>query len=244
MTDASAPFDYEALWSSPTWGEMQDFGPVHRHSARLIVQTVRPLRVSSVVDVGCGTGLNLREVQRQLAIKDVVGVDVSATALEIARRQVQGELILRDMIAEPPLERVFDLVLSSQVIEHIEDDDAFLGKLHAMCGRYCLVATVQGRMRPSEAKIGHLRNYTRRGLEAKLRRAGFEIEKVIEWGFPFYSPLYRTAIELVGGQDVKVGGRRRLDRVIGEVLYQLYRLNSSRRGDVLMVLARRKDGAS
>ena len=70
-----------------------------------------------------------------------------------------------------------------------------------------------------------------------MRSAGFDIVRVIEWGFPFYSPLYRSAIELIGGQAADIGGSRR-DRWIANALYQLYRLNSSRHGDVLMILAR------
>jgi hypothetical protein len=72
-----------------------------------------------------------------------------------------------------------------------------------------------------------------------MERAGFQVEEVIEWGFPFYSPLSRTAVEWVGGQQVTLNARRWVG-VVAEILYQLYRLNSSRRGDVLMVLARLK----
>ena len=31
--------DYDELWRQ-TWGGMQDIGPVHRHVARIIVETV------------------------------------------------------------------------------------------------------------------------------------------------------------------------------------------------------------
>ena len=134
------------------------------------------------------------------------------------------------------LDRVFDLVLTSQVIEHVVDDDGFLSKLRAMSGRYVIVATMQGRMRKSEAQIGHVRNYTRRGLEEKMSRAGFKIDKVIEWGFPFYSPVYRTLSEYAGGAEVKGIKYSRLDRLVAGALFQLYRLNSSHHGDVLTIL--------
>jgi hypothetical protein len=98
---------------------------------------------------------------------------------------------------------------------------------------------MQGRMRPSEVRVGHLRNYTRPGLEEKMRHAGFAIERVVEWGFPFYSPLYRSAIEHIGGQTAKIGYGKK-QRFIASVLYQLYRLNSSHRGDVLMILGKVK----
>jgi hypothetical protein len=134
------------------------------------------------------------------------------------------------------LDRSFDLVICSQVIEHIADDDLFIQKLREISSKYCLVGTVQGRMRQSEASIGHLRNYSREGLESKLVRAGFSIKTVIEWGFPFYSPIYRTASEFLPGNHNKASFSA-IERLVAAILYNLYKLNSSRHGDVIMILA-------
>jgi SAM-dependent methyltransferase len=214
---------------------MQEVGPVHRHNRKIIVDLVRPLGVNSILDAGCGNGANLEAIQAQLGIADVTGIDLSENALTIARRRVRGDFKVVNL-EHDRLDRTFDLVLTSQVIEHVVDDDGFLDKLRLMTERYIIVATLQGRMRKSEAHIGHVRNYTRSGLETQMRRAGFKIERVVEWGFPFYSPIYRSLIEYVGGnaKDIKYS---RTDRVVANALFQLYRLNSSRRGDVLTILA-------
>lgn len=228
--------DYDELWSD-TWGEMQDIGPVHRHTARIIVDTLRPLGIQSIIDVGCGNGANLAAIQRALRIEDVVGLDISPGALDVAARRVRGEFRVADLEQTPALDRTFDMVLTSQVIEHLHDDAEFLRKLRAMCGGYVFVGTMQGRMRKSEVHIGHLRNYTRAGLERQMREAGFSIEKVIEWGFPFYSPIYRTLIEFIGGQAAEISYSKR-DRLIAGALFHLYRLNMSTKGDVLMILGK------
>lgn len=232
--------DYEALWGK-TWGGMQDIGPVHRHNRQIIVDLIRPLGVRSILDAGCGNGANLEAIQRQLGITDVMGIDLSENALDVARRRVRGEFRAVNL-ENDRLDRAFDLVLTSQVIEHVVDDDGFLDKLRAMSKRYVLVATMQGRMRKSEAHIGHVRNYTRRGLESQMRRAGFKIEKVVEWGFPFYSPIYRTLSEFVGGAEAKNSSNGRSGRLIAGALFQIYRLNSSRHGDVLTILGSVDDG--
>ena len=225
--------DYEALWDE-TWGCLQDVGPVHRHNRQIIVDLVRSLGVNSILDAGCGNGANLEAIQTQLGLTDVTGIDLSERALTIARRRVKGSFKVVDLEREQ-LDRMFDLVLTSQVIEHVVNDDGFLARLRSMCGRYVIVATVQGRMRKSEAHIGHVRNYTRSGLESQMRRAGFKIEKVVQWGFPFYSPIYRSLIEYAGG-NAKALKYSRTDRLIASALFQLYRLNSSRRGDVLTIV--------
>ena len=225
--------DYERLWGH-SWGGMQDMGPVHRHNREILVDLIRPLGVRSILDAGCGNGANLEAIQQALGIADVWGVDLSEKALALARKRVRGHFRVVDLERES-VGRTFDLVMTSQVIEHVNDDEGMLTKLRAMCERYFIVATMQGRMRKSEAHIGHVRNYTRLELEAKIRRAGFTIDKTIEWGFPFYSPLYRTLIEYVGGNAMDIGYSRR-DKIIAYVLYQLYRLNSQHHGDVITVL--------
>lgn len=227
--------DYDVLWDK-TWGDMQDLGPVHRHTARIIVDTVRRLQPQSIIDVGCGNGANLEAIQQALDITDLMGIDVSEQALGVARQRVRGDFRTLDLERET-IDRKFDLVLTSQVIEHLHDDDRFLAKLREMCGKYVFVGTMQGRMRKSEVHIGHLRNYTRAGLQAQMVRAGFEVERVIEWGFPFYSPIYRTLIEYIGGQTANVGHNKR-DQYIARALYHLYRLNMSTKGDVLMIVGR------
>lgn len=169
--------DYDVLWEH-TWGDMQEIGPVHRHVRKLIVDTVGPLGVTSVLDVGCGSGAILEALQRRLGLHDVAGVDISPRAIEVASRRVSGDLRVLDVMSDP-LDRKFDLVLSSQVIEHIEDDITFLRRLRPLCRRYCFIGTMQGRMRASEASIGHFRNYSRAELEKKMTAAGFTTTCVI-----------------------------------------------------------------
>ncbi len=227
--------DYDVLWKE-NWGEMQELGPVHRHTIRTIAKAVCELDVTSVIDVGCGNGAVLEALQAIQQIEEVYGVDLSSAAIEVAQSRVKGTFHVMDFLTEG-IDRKFDLVISSQVIEHIEDDNAFIERLRAITSKYCFVGTMQGRMRDSEQTIGHVRNYTREELEDKLARAGFSIERVIEWGFPFYSPLYRTVSEYLPGNHQKADFSR-LDRVVASLLFQLYRLNSASHGDVIMILAK------
>ena len=161
--------DYEGLWSdSGRWGDMQDIGPVHRHMGRLILGVAKAIHPTSILDVGCGNGSSLSKLQSSLGLMDVCGIDISEAAIEIARQRVKGEFLVRNIELKTP-SRTCDLVISNQVIEHIDDDEAFLAKIRSMSGRYCLIGTMQGRMRASEVHIGHLRNYTTPELHDKMQ---------------------------------------------------------------------------
>ena len=226
---------YDDLWQG-AWGEIQRHGPVHRHATEQLLRTVAALDVKTILDVGCGSGDNLEALagERRYVL---TGVDVSEQALAIARRRVPGvELAILDAQREA-LSRTFDLVISLQVVEHLVDDVSAIRNMAKMAGRYVLIATMQGRMRRSELSIGHIRNYSAIELRRKIEAADLEIVWIHGWGFPFYSPLYRTAAEwLPGGPPTGAMGRG--SRLVASLLYQLYRLNWPKRGDVITALAK------
>ena len=73
------------------------------------------------------------------------------------------------------------MIVSSDVLEHIIDDDMAIknmGKMLKKDGRLIIV-TLQGQMRPFETKVGHVRNYMPGELEQKIKDSGLEIEQVI-----------------------------------------------------------------
>src|ERR1700682_485225 len=109
MVDAQ--FDYDESWTLKE-------APLDAKEAGRIRQTIEliPNEVKSVLDAGCGDGRVLASRARGY---HVVGVDVSYNALsrEANRRRVVGVLT-----ALPFSDGAFDLVLISEVIEHIPAD--------------------------------------------------------------------------------------------------------------------------
>jgi SAM-dependent methyltransferase len=226
---------YDALWRS-AWGDMQRLGPVHRHVQGDLVRLVGSLDVRTILDVGCGAGDNLARLA-SLGRYELTGTDVSDEALELARARAGGVRLLALDVERGALDERFDLVMSIQVVEHLADDLAALRHMASMAEKYVFTSTISGRMRRSEVAIGHMRNYSQIELRRKLELAGLEVLWVRGWGFPFYSPLYRTAAEwLPGGPPT--GSVGPIGRVAANALYQLYRLNVPGRGDVVSALAR------
>jgi SAM-dependent methyltransferase len=209
---------------------------VHRHVQDDLVRVVSALDVETIVDVGCGSGDNLARL-RALGRHRLTGTDISEEALAIARRRAPGVRLVRLDIEREALPERFDLVTSVQVVEHLHDDVAALRNMAAMCRKYVFTSTIAGRMRPSEPAIGHVRNYSAGELRQKLELAGLDVLWVRGWGFPFYSPLYRSAAELLPGGPPS-GRIGPVGRLFAAALYQLYRLNVPGRGDVISALAR------
>jgi SAM-dependent methyltransferase len=209
---------------------------VHRHQREALLARVRELGVHTVLDVGCGSGDNLSALAT-LPSLTLTGVDVSPEALALARQRVPSATLLELDVERQRLPQRFDLVMSFQVIEHIADDVAALTHMAQMADQWVLVTSMCGRMRPSEKHIGHLRNYTFEELRDKAERAGLKVVDLFGWGFPFYSPLYRTMIEWLPGGPPS-GPMTPTARLVAGLLNTLYKLNVPRRGDVVTLLAR------
>jgi 2-polyprenyl-3-methyl-5-hydroxy-6-metoxy-1,4-benzoquinol methylase len=230
---------YEAIWSGG-WDDMRVHGPMSRHTRRLMLKMCADLDPASICDVGCGEGALLRSLHRAHPGARLTGIEIAENAARLARARTAGAEIAVIDIAATALARTFDLVVSADVVEHIADDERALANMAAMTapGGRLVVGTLQGRMRGFETAIGHVRNYAPGELVAKIARTGLAVERVMEWGWPLYSPLYRDFLERIGnrGTTGTFGPGR---KAISHALYALFLLNSARRGDYIFVRARK-----
>jgi SAM-dependent methyltransferase len=203
---------------------------------RIMRRVLAPLRYQSVLDVGVGFGHNLPVLTGGRGLERLAGIDVSDRALERVRASWEGDFRKLDITAGR-LPSAYDVVCCALVMEHLPDDEAALANMRAMCSRYLLIVTIGGafeRYRPWEEQMGHVRNYRPGELERKVAAAGFQLLQVIRWGFPLYSPVVRR---LQNGMRA-THELSRSSRLIAQILYPLFFLNSSRRGDLIVVLAR------
>lgn len=221
------------------WDDMKVYGPYARTLKRWVYILLDPLDFSSILDVGCGRGQTLQSLAaRYPQITRLAGIDISPISLRAARERVgRGDFHALD-IQSQCLEEKFELVICTDVMELLRDDIAALANMRKMVAKYVLITSLQGNFLPAwEVRIGnHVRNYRRGELLSKMEQAGFCIERCVEWGFPFYSPLYRRALNLFQGRGM--AGHYGLGRkLLSEALFQLFYLNSSRRGELIFVLA-------
>jgi 2-polyprenyl-3-methyl-5-hydroxy-6-metoxy-1,4-benzoquinol methylase len=91
----------------------------------------------SVIDLGCGDGSLLFSLQRKgllLNAEKIVGIDLSPERVKNLRKNVKGVIgIVSDACNVEELENnVFDVVISSQVIEHVSDDNELLKEIRRL----------------------------------------------------------------------------------------------------------------
>jgi SAM-dependent methyltransferase len=132
-----------------------------------------------VLEVGCGNGNVLRELERVCVRGTVVGVDLLAERLEFARRRTNCEL-RNGNIYELADEQPYDLIGMFDVLEHLEDDAlALQGLSRALAPSGRVVLTVpahQTLWSYADTHAGHYRRYNVEQLERALKAGGLRVE--------------------------------------------------------------------
>jgi SAM-dependent methyltransferase len=97
-------------------------------------------RDAEILDVGTSTGTNLR-LLRDLGFARVTGVDQSPDAVRFCAEKGLGAVQLGDIRALQLPDQCFDLILATDVIEHVDDDLTALQELHRVLrpGGYLLL---------------------------------------------------------------------------------------------------------
>jgi SAM-dependent methyltransferase len=195
--------DWNRHWDS--YAESAALNPAQEYRRRLILSALSaegPAR--RVLDIGAGTGDLAHSIRQTLPQAEIVGLDVSAAGLEIARQKVPGAVFLeRDLMQPETAPQDFRAwathAVCSEVLEHVDDPEKLLTNAIPYLAPGCLlVVTVPGGpISAFDRHIGHRRHYRPAELRQLLERAGFDVEHTTGAGFPFFN-LYRLVVFLRG----------------------------------------------
>lgn len=246
---------YDQVWQS--FGSLDAQSPAAHHRRRLVIALAKEHAHSArrVLEVGCGPGLLLKELERELPAASISGADVSPAALAAARRRShESDLFVIDL-EDPDFMRThrerlqtFDLVIACEVLEHLADDLTALERLSALlvAGGQLIITVPGGAKTAFDRAIGHVRHYDRRELAERLRSAGFQVERSFAWGFPFHS-AYRLLVRCAARISLRENGAPRAPgrglelayRTVSSILKPLYYLNRPHFGAQLFAVARK-----
>lgn len=106
-----------------------------------VVKTIRPLNIDSVLDVGCGEGFTLARLQKEKIGKSFEGIDNLDESIEIAKRLHPALNIKKGDIYKLPFKsNSFDLVVCTEVLEHLDNPKKAYKELIRVSNKYILIS--------------------------------------------------------------------------------------------------------
>jgi SAM-dependent methyltransferase len=151
-----------------------------------------PGRRGRVLDVGTGSGSNL-PMLRDLGFAEVAGLDSSPIAVDLCARKGFSEVKCGDVCALPFPDRHFDIVLATDIIEHVADDGRALREIERVVApggaAIITVPAFQMLWGAHDSAAHHLRRYRLADLVRKTEMAGLEVERAYYFNFILFLPI-------------------------------------------------------
>lgn len=148
----------------------------------------------SIVDVGCGAGFVLQHFVSLYNVEQAIGIDISESAIAFARDQHRNSNIqwLCEDVFLTKLGKVFDVGLSSDVLEHVKDDLLFLKVIAGLAKRIVIRIPIEDNLihrvlrrftsfdpwEDTKKRFGHLHHYSLSSVQKLFLDAGLTIEEV------------------------------------------------------------------
>ncbi|HEX2998718.1 MAG TPA: class I SAM-dependent methyltransferase [Armatimonadota bacterium] len=142
----------------------------------LLQRVLTPDPNGAVLDVGCGTGANLKLLARYGM---PVGIDLAPAALRLTAERGIGSLCAADAEHLGFADRTFNAVTALDVLEHLDHPVRALREMGRVCvpGGIVLVSVPAYPLLWSDhdVALSHRRRYTARLLRAQVEGAGLEV---------------------------------------------------------------------
>jgi len=108
---------------------------------KTLVSQVKNLKIGSVLDVGCGEGFTLNKLKENKIGKVHEGIDYSKEAISLGKKAYPNLHISQGNIYGLKHEdNSFDLVICSEVLEHLEDPQKALKELIRVSKKHILLS--------------------------------------------------------------------------------------------------------
>jgi SAM-dependent methyltransferase len=141
----------------------------------------------NILEIGCAIGILLNNIAEHFSIKNIFGLDISSENIKVARDLYpdgtffQGTIDDLSTIFRNKAFTKFDLVILSDIIEHVPDDLRFLSTVKEISSYVLINLPLEkcyknrNRKYGMEDPSGHLRCYDEKEALSLINKAGLNI---------------------------------------------------------------------
>ena len=147
-----------------------------------LIREFRTQLIGNVIEVGSGIGQITSELRRLTSIQRLCCIEPDGGFCSRIRAAFPDQDLIQGTIADLK-PGIWNAILSINVLEHIEADEAELQQyfrlLQPAGGSLCLFVPARPEIHaPIDDDFGHFRRYTRTALRTKLENAGFAVRQL------------------------------------------------------------------
>jgi SAM-dependent methyltransferase len=165
---------------------------------RLVQHSLKIRTDARILEVGCSGGPLLALLQKH-GYRNITGIDLSPVAIERCKARGLTDVHVMDATAPALPLNHFDLVIASDVLEHIARPDAALANWQTLlkpAGKLVVFVPAYNFLWSQHDVINHHhRRYTARRLKRDLQTAGFSVARTSYWNAALLPPV--AAVRLI-----------------------------------------------
>lgn len=166
----------------------QQFVDNHYHAleARKFAFYTDAISGLDIADVGSGRGVVINSLVSEGSAKSITGIDISMPYLKLIA-EMSGVRAIQANAEKLPFYRAFDIIISSDVMEHILNLGSYLVSINRalrLGGLFIVRVPYRENLLQYAAQLGakypfvHLRTYNKKLLIDDMKRSGLEVEKI------------------------------------------------------------------
>lgn len=167
----------------------------------------------NVLDIGTSTGTNLRML-RDSGFTNVTGLDMSEDAARFCEEKNLGKVLIGDVQAMPFDDEAFDLVLATDILEHVDDDKAAAREIARVLkpGGHVLISVpaFQSLWGLQDDVSQHKRRYRLEGLLPVLQSANLQIKQSYYFNVLLFAPIW-LARQIIKYLNIKLKSENQLN---------------------------------
>lgn len=181
-----------------------------------------------ILDIGTSTGTNLR-LLRDLGFHNAEGLDASPEAVQWCMEKGYGKVTAGDVCKLPFPDQTFDLILATDIIEHVDDDTLALREIHRVlkpAGHVLITVPAFPLLWGVQDEVGqHKRRYRARELLARMDLVGLRAVKRFYFNYLLFLPILCVRL-VIRGLRLQVRSENQINsRAINRVLQCIFRFD-------------------
>ncbi len=181
--------------------ERATYSATMKARARIILGIIKKYGFGkNLLDAGCGTGhlLSLIIKKHPNQFTSIEGTDFSKEACKNTSK-ILGIKTFEADLKNIKVKKKYDLIICSEVIEHVEDDERVIKNIFNMLNNGGnVIFTVPFLMKNwgrFDEISGHVRRYEPGELENKLKKSGIKILDSFAWGNFIYKKYFEKVLK-------------------------------------------------